>query len=86
MNEDLKNRVVSGHFQKLLAAMLTPLYEYYAKEINHAINTGNGLVLIEIMCQASNSEIKKMNKNYQKSKVFIFYKIIHYLINKNKGF
>lgn len=63
--KDLKSET-SGNFENLLVAMVTPLQEYYAKELHEAMD-GLGTdedVLIEIMCTRSNQEIMNIKQAY----------------------
>jgi annexin A7/11 len=59
--EDVKSET-RGNFENLLVALLTPLMEFYAKEIHDAI-AGFGTdedVLIEVLCCLSNHEIHEI--------------------------
>jgi annexin A7/11 len=69
---DIKSET-SGNFEKLLVALLTPIGQFYAKELHDAI-AGIGTdedVLIEILCTMSNSEINFIKDVYQRSKFFL---------------
>ncbi|XP_030752873.1 annexin B11-like [Sitophilus oryzae] len=69
---DLKSET-SGDFSILLVAMMTPLPEYYAKELHDAIMSwkqiqvlGRGKnVLIEVLCTKSNQEIMVIRQAYE---------------------
>ncbi|XP_063994637.1 annexin B9-like isoform X1 [Diachasmimorpha longicaudata] len=66
LKSDLKSEL-SGNFEALIIAMITPLPEYYAKELHEAMS-GIGTeecVLIEVMCTMSNHEIRVIGQVYE---------------------
>jgi annexin A7/11 len=65
--ENVKSEV-SGNFETLLVALLTPTVEFYVQEIHDAMS-GIGTdedVLIEILCTMSNYEINVIKQAYEK--------------------
>lgn len=64
---DLKSEL-SGKFEQLVVALMTPTYDFLAKEIRNAV-AGIGTneeTIIEIICTASNTEINNIKMAYHK--------------------
>ena len=70
----LKSKL-QGKFKELILAMMTPLPQYYAKQLNIAINgfENDEEVLIEILCNKSNQEILAIKNAYSASAIFNAY-------------
>lgn len=68
--DNLKSEL-TGKFEDLIVALMTPLPEYLATEIRYAIE-GIGTkekTLVEILCTASNAEINAIKAAYQKGEL-----------------
>jgi len=65
LKSELKSEL-SGDFERLILALITPWADYMAGEIHHAIQgTGtNEKKLIEILCPCNNDEIRQINAAY----------------------
>ncbi|XP_008550971.1 annexin B9 isoform X1 [Microplitis demolitor] len=64
--KDLKSEL-TGNFENLVVAMMTPIPNYYATELHEAMS-GIGTdecVLIEVMCTMSNQEIHMIRQAYE---------------------
>jgi annexin A7/11 len=62
---DLKSEV-SGKFEEILVAMMTPRYDYMAERLHDAMS-GIGtkeMVLIDILCTASNQDLRWIQASY----------------------
>ncbi|XP_060843407.1 annexin B9-like isoform X3 [Rhopalosiphum padi] len=64
---DLKSEL-SGKFEDLIVGLMTPTYDFLAKEIHNAIDGigTNEETIIEIICTASNAEINNIKMAYHK--------------------
>ncbi|XP_025203425.1 annexin B9-like isoform X1 [Melanaphis sacchari] len=64
---DLKSEV-SGKFKDLIVGLMTPTFDFLAKEIHNAIDGigTNEETIIEIICTASNAEINNIKMAYHK--------------------
>jgi len=65
--EDVKSET-SGNFENLLVALLTPIVDFYVKELHDAMS-GIGTdedVLIEILCSMTNYEIHTIKNAYER--------------------
>jgi annexin A7/11 len=61
---------LSGDFKELIVAAMTPLSEFYAKELHDAM-TGPGVkeeVLLEVLCTLNNAWLQDIGAAYNKSK------------------
>lgn len=69
MISDLKSEL-SGRFEDLVVAMMTPLPQFYARELHDAISGigTNESTLIEILCTTTNLEIRTIRAAYERSK------------------
>lgn len=67
--EDIQSET-SGNFENLLVSLLTPIVDFYVKELHDAM-AGIGTdedVLIEVLCTMSNYEIHTIKHAYERRK------------------
>lgn len=65
--KDFRSKL-NGDFENLVIAMMTPIPDYYVKQLQEAME-GTQIdedALIEILCTKSNEEIRLINQSYQK--------------------
>ncbi|KAG8266873.1 hypothetical protein J6590_061700 [Homalodisca vitripennis] len=62
---------LSGNFEDLILALMTPIPEYQAKELHHALSGigTNENTLVELMCAATNHEIHAMRGAYERCNI-----------------
>jgi len=74
---DLKSKL-SGNFESLIVALLTPTFDFLAEEIRNAINgtITDEETVVEILCTSSNAEINHIKLTY--------YKCMLIILNTNK--
>ena len=71
--EDLKSKLF-GDIETLIVALMTPLDQYYASELHHAM-AGLGTDendLTQILCTLSNAEILAVRRSYHQRKSWLF--------------
>lgn len=74
---------LSGKFEDLVVALMTPTYDFLAKEIYNAV-AGIGTdeeTIIEIICTASNAEINNIKMAYHKCKFYLYIMFCYILCN-----
>jgi len=66
---------LSGKFEDLIVGLMTPTYDFLAKEIHNAIDGigTNEETIIEIICTASNAEINNIKMAYHKCMLNLVY-------------
>lgn len=76
LNKDLKSEL-TGNFEDLILALMTPTVEYQAKELNYAISGvgTNEQTLVELLCSATNQEIHHMRAAYERRECYIVFGI-----------
>ncbi len=65
LHKELKGEL-SGAFERVILALITPLHDYLAEELHDAVaGLGtNERRLVEILCTASNSELQSIKTAY----------------------
>lgn len=81
---DLKSEL-SGKFEDLIVALMTPTYDFLATELHNAID-GLGTdedTIIEIICSSTNTEINEIKSAYRKCwlNFNLFKDIFFYIFN-----
>ncbi|XP_066989336.1 annexin A3-like [Macrobrachium rosenbergii] len=57
---------LSGNFEDLVVALMTPLEDFLAKELDRALEEpGNEDVIVEIICTRDNDSLRKIRKSYE---------------------
>lgn len=71
MISDLKSEL-SGKFEDLIVALMTPTNDFLAKEIHNAVSGigTNEETIIEVICTASNTEINNIKMAYHKCMLY----------------
>jgi len=72
--KDLKSET-SGKLEQLLVALMTPIHEFYASEVHHALSGigTNESTIIEVICTLSNAELHYVKVAYEKRKHILMY-------------
>jgi annexin A7/11 len=67
---DLKSEL-SGRFEDLILALMTPISVFLARELHHAMSGigTNEETLVEVLCSANNYEIHSIRSAYEKGRV-----------------
>lgn len=84
--EDIRSET-SGNFENLLVALLTPIVDFYVKELHDAMS-GIGTdedVLIEVLCSMSNYEIHTIKNAYERRENILKMQLIHIFFQLNRN-
>ncbi|KAK8728469.1 hypothetical protein OTU49_008959, partial [Cherax quadricarinatus] len=62
---DLKKEL-SGYFEDIIVALMTPRVDYLAEELHHACKSKNGRVIVEILCTSENFFVRSLEQSYER--------------------